>query len=53
MSLFLRAYRILADTRFENNQFAGAEVYDPKILEFPDSPIVGYALYKIGWCSQI
>jgi hypothetical protein len=45
------AFRILADARFDANEFAAAENYYQHILHFQDSPIVGYALYKIGWCA--
>ncbi len=45
------AYRILADERFDRNDFAGAENLYKKIIDFPDSPVFGYALYKIGWCA--
>lgn len=45
------ALRILADLRFDRNDFRGAMDYYRRVLEFPDTPIVGYALYKIGWCS--
>lgn len=45
------AFRILADARFDVNDFAAAENYYKQILRFQDSPIVGYALYKIGWCA--
>lgn len=45
------AFRILADARFDVNDFAAAENYYKRILHFQDSPIVGYALYKIGWCA--
>jgi tetratricopeptide (TPR) repeat protein len=45
------AFRILGDDRFDANDFRGSEAYYKKILEFPESPIVGYALYKIGWAA--
>jgi tetratricopeptide (TPR) repeat protein len=45
------AYRILADRKFDANQFREAEVLYRKILEYPETPIAGYALYKIGWCD--
>jgi TolA-binding protein len=45
------AHRIVADLEFDSNRFASAEASFRKILEFPDSPVVGYALYKIGWCA--
>lgn len=45
------ALRILGDLRFDRNDFAGAQTYYRRILEFRDSPIVGYSLYKLGWCS--
>ena len=45
------AYRILGDIRFDDNRFAEAETLYNKILQFPDSPILGYALYKIAWCG--
>jgi TolA-binding protein len=45
------AYRILADLAFDQNRFKEAEEGFKRILEFPDSPVVGYALYKIGWCA--
>lgn len=45
------AYRILADLEFDENKFDSAENYFKKVLEFQDSSVVGYALYKIGWCA--
>lgn len=45
------AYRILADERFDANDFRAAEAYYKKVLHFKDSAIVGYSLYKIGWCA--
>jgi tetratricopeptide (TPR) repeat protein len=45
------AYRILADVEFDASRFKqAAELYKP-ILKFPTSPIIGYALYKLGWCN--
>ncbi len=44
-------YRILADLSFDENKFTDAEKDYKKILEFPESPLVGYALYKLGWCA--
>jgi TolA-binding protein len=45
------AYRILGDALFDANDFKRAEANYKKILEFRQSTIVGYALYKIGWCA--
>jgi TolA-binding protein/Tfp pilus assembly protein PilF len=45
------AFRILGDLQFDDNHFMEAEKYYKKVLEFPDSPLVGYALYKLGWCA--
>jgi tetratricopeptide (TPR) repeat protein len=45
------AYRILADIQFDSNHFPQAEALYTKILPFQSSSIVGYALYKIGWCN--
>jgi tetratricopeptide (TPR) repeat protein len=45
------AERILGDMKFDENKFQEAQAYYTKILEFQNSPIVGYALYKIGWCA--
>jgi len=45
------AYRILADIKFDENYFEAAEQDYKKVLEFPDSSLVGYALYKLGWCA--
>ena len=45
------AYRILADLRFDLNNFAEAERLYRAVLAFPNSPVLGYALYKIGWCA--
>lgn len=45
------AHRILGDTDFEANRFAAAEARYKKILEFQESGVVGYGLYKIGWCA--
>jgi len=45
------AYRILGDLDFDANRFAVAEERYQKILAFPESSIVGYGLYKIGWCA--
>lgn len=45
------AYRIMADIRFDANQFRAAEELYKRVLEFADSPVAGYALYKIGWCA--
>lgn len=45
------AYRILADQEFEKDRFKQAENYYSNVLAFPDSPLVGYALYKLGWCA--
>jgi TolA-binding protein len=45
------AYRILADIDFDANRFGPAEASYRKVLEWPDSNIVGYALYKMGWCA--
>ncbi len=45
------ALRILADLKFDENHFGEAESLYRRILEFPDAPVVGYALYKIGWCA--
>lgn len=45
------ALRIVGDSRFDRNDFAGAIAHYRRILEFPESPIIGYALYKIGWSA--
>ncbi len=45
------AYRILADVDFDANRWNAAENLYKEILKFPSSPIIGYALYKIGWCN--
>jgi tetratricopeptide (TPR) repeat protein len=45
------AYRILADAAFEKNRFKEAEELYRKILNFPNTPIAGYAFYKIGWSN--
>lgn len=45
------AFRILADVEFEASRLPKAESLYKEILKFPNSPIVGYALYKIGWCN--
>jgi|GEM_PF-2905166 len=45
------AYRMLADVQFEKNKFADAELLYREILKFPNTPIAGYAFYKIGWCN--
>jgi TolA-binding protein len=45
------AYRILADIDFDANRFGPAEASYRKVLEWQDSNIVGYALYKLGWCA--
>jgi tetratricopeptide (TPR) repeat protein len=45
------AYRILGDLSFDENRFAEAEESYKKVLEFPESTFVGYALYKLGWCA--
>jgi TolA-binding protein len=45
------AYRILADVQFDASRFKEAMALYQPILKFPASPIIGYALYKIGWCS--
>ncbi len=45
------AYRILADVEFDANRFAKSEELYKKILQFPSSPIMGYTLYKLGWCN--
>ncbi len=45
------AYRILADVEFEANRYKPAEDLYKNILKFPGSPIIGYSLYKIGWCN--
>jgi tetratricopeptide (TPR) repeat protein len=45
------AYRILADVEFDANRWQPAENLYKEILKFPASPIIGYALYKIGWCN--
>ena len=45
------AYRILADNEFDAGHFKQAEDLYKEILRFAGSPIIGYALYKIGWCS--
>lgn len=45
------ANRILGDFEFDLNHFAQAETYYKHILEFQNSSIVGYALYKIAWCG--
>ncbi len=45
------AYRMLADREFDSGRAANAEALYKKILDFPNSPIMGYALYKLGWCA--
>src|SRR4029078_5694840 len=43
------AYLAFADYFFETNHLAqAAKLYD-KMLEFPDSPVYPYAMYKKGW----
>ncbi|MBK9294693.1 MAG: tetratricopeptide repeat protein [Oligoflexia bacterium] len=43
------AYRILGDQNFDENKFVQAENDYKQVLQFADSPFVGYALYKLGW----
>src|SRR5262249_523694 len=45
------ALRILADIEFDRNRFSTPETLYNRILEFQDSPVMGYALYKLGWCA--
>lgn len=45
------AYRILGDIDFDANRFAEAEASYHHVLEWQDSNIIGYALYKLGWCA--
>ncbi len=45
------AYRILADDAFDKGNTAIAEGYYKKILSFSDSNLIGYTLYKLGWCA--
>jgi len=45
------AYRILGDIAFDAGQYGAAEMAYRRILEFNESPVMGYALYKIGWCA--
>lgn len=43
------AYLSFADYFFETNNLAQAEKFYDKVLEFPDSPVYPYAMYKKGW----
>lgn len=45
------AFRILADLEFERDNFETAQAYYKKSLEFSESAIAGYALYKTAWCA--
>ncbi|NUM88588.1 MAG: tetratricopeptide repeat protein, partial [Bdellovibrionales bacterium] len=45
------AFRVLADARFDRNDFAGAEGWYRRIFSFSDSPVLGYAFYKTAWCA--
>ncbi len=45
------AYRILGDEAFDANRFAEAIELYRKILESPDSSVLGYAFYKIAWSA--
>lgn len=44
------AYRMIGDYYFDRNQFNLATENYTKVLGFADSPVVGYAFYKIAWC---
>ena len=44
-----RAYLSLAETYFNHSQFYFAKANYEQILNFPNSPMFNYALYKLGW----
>jgi tetratricopeptide (TPR) repeat protein len=43
------AYLAFADYFFEQEELARAEQFYDRVLEFPDSPVYAYAMYKKGW----
>lgn len=45
------AYRILGDAQFDSNHFEKAENLYRKVLNYPNSPVLGYCFYKIGWSA--
>ena len=45
------AHRILADHYFDLNRFTEAQSHYQSVLKFLNSPVLGYALYKLGWCA--
>ena len=44
-----QAYLSFADYFFQNNDLNNAEKFYDKVLEFPQSSVYAYALYKKGW----
>ncbi|MGE4232982.1 MAG: tetratricopeptide repeat protein [Bacteriovoracia bacterium] len=45
------AYRMLADVEFDRNRFRQAIEYYKRVLTFQNSPVLGYAFYKLGWSA--
>ena len=45
-----QAYLAFADYYYNNQEIQAAVRLYEKVLQFKDSPVYAYALYKLGWC---